>query len=136
MTSLLMRAGPRTSKQPVAPRPQPLPTGTLQEAASPGLSFCARFSKQPSVWHLISNQAFVSCAFKGLWLGGGGGPGLLPSLLLGGIWEPHSSFWRRGRLEGKCREGRERPGPQMTHLAAGARAHPHHRPKLTASRQG
>ena len=67
----------RLSEQPVAPRYSPWLTGSLMDAVSPGLPlctgfffffFCTGFLEQ----HLISNQAFISWAFKGPSLGGCG----------------------------------------------------------------
>ena len=58
----------RFSEQPVAPRYSPWFAGSLMDAVSPGLPLCTGFLEQ----HLISNQAFISRAFKGPSLGGCG----------------------------------------------------------------
>lgn len=50
------------------PKVQPWFTGSLIDAVSPGLPLCTGFLEQ----HLISNQAFISRAFKGPSLGGCG----------------------------------------------------------------
>lgn len=91
--------------------PAPSLTGALRDAASPGLSLCASFLKWPSVWHLISNQAFIACVFKGLWLGGRGAQASCPLCCYkahGSLTAPSS---RKAGLEGRSREGRERPRP-------------------------
>lgn len=126
-------AWPRISELPAAPRCWPLPRGLFNRCCLSWPLLCTGILEQPSFWRLTSNQAFISCAVKGLWLGGSS----LCSLCCSEAGGSLRISSRRKAVGAKEQGGdREKPGPHMTHLAAGACVCPHYRPKMTAATKG